>query len=299
MRKSVVKNKYVTRTVKTGTCVKYEILVQSLNSELQNCINIEKYRFNNEKSKEPSLRKADCEQMLKGGGVEPSTGIPFNASNQEGVILPHTKQIGLARYDLVNLWIDCKKNSTNKIEAGKEFLTAYNSENIYPVLFNILGKISIGTIYCWSKNLKNTDNYTNLIPHYDYGEKEYCPKLTHEEELVFKNLLLAPIKTNIAKARKLTKFILNKCRILSPTSERNFRRFADNYKKKHYDKWILAREGQLLVEIDSRDYQNKVKEIEGTLKEALANKKVPSGDTEESQAELSQTNKNLDFATKD
>src|SRR5574344_1604192 len=219
VRKSVTKNKYVTRTVKTGTGVKYEILVQSLNSDIQNLIDFEKSKCEIEKTREPLSRKNE-------------------------IIPPHAKQIGLARYDLVNLWIDYKKNSTNKTEAVKEFLTAYNSKNLYPVLFNILGKVSIGTIYRWSKSLKNKDDYFALIPHYDYGEKAHNPKLTHEEELVFKNLLLAPNRTNIGKATKLTKFILNKRGISSPTCERNFRRYADNYKKKHYDKWILAREGQ-------------------------------------------------------
>lgn len=115
---------------------------------------------------------------------------------------------------------------------------------MYPILFQKLGKVSIGTIYRGSKELKNTEDYLKLLPNYNYGEKEKTPKLTTNEELLFKNLLLTPNKINIGKAIKLTKFILNKKGIESPTSERNFRRFADKYKSQHYDKWILAREGQ-------------------------------------------------------
>ena len=37
---------------------------------------------------------------------------------------------------------------------------------------------------------------------------------------------------------------LNKKGIETPTCERNFRRYADNFKRTHYDEWVLAREGQ-------------------------------------------------------
>ena len=39
-----------------------------------------------------------------------------------------------------------------------------------------------------------------------------------------------------------------------------------------------VKEGQLLLEIDSRDYQNKVNELESALKEAKANKEVSIND---------------------
>lgn len=218
VRKAISSNKYISRTIQTGTGVKYEVLVQSLNNNVQNYIDIENYKNKNEKNREPKLRK-------------------------DGVIPTHAKQIGLARYDLVNLWIDYKNISTDKTNAGKEFLGIYNQGTMYPVLFNILGKVAIGTIYRWSKTLSNTDDYLKLIPKYDYGQKNSNPKLTHEEEIIFKSLLLTPNKINIGKATKLTKYLLCKKGLESPTCERNFRRYADNFKSKHYDQWVLAREG--------------------------------------------------------
>ena len=83
-----------------------------------------------------------------------------------------------------------------------------------------------------------------MIPDYDYNNGEYNVNLTREEELVFKSLLLSPNKTSIGKATKLTKFTLKKKGFLSPTSERNFRRYAEHFQRKHYDIWIFAREGQ-------------------------------------------------------
>ncbi len=60
-----------------------------------------------------------------------------------------------------------------------------------------------------------------------------------------------------------------------------------------------VKEGDLLLEIDSRDYQNKVDELEGALKEAEANKNVSSDNIEHSSANLADANKSLDFAKKD
>lgn len=219
VRKAVNKNKYVTRLVDGSTGSKYEILIQSLNYDTQNLIDFEKSKNEIEKNREPNLRK--------------TTIIP-----------PHAKQIALARYDLVNLWVDYKKQSKNKTEAGKDFLRVYNEGKMYPIIFNIVGQVSIGTIYRWYKQIKTKDDYTLLIPNYDYGEKECNVNLTKEEEICFKSLLLSPNKINIGKATKLTKYILNKKGYESPSSERSFRRYAKLYQQKHYDEWVFAREGQ-------------------------------------------------------
>ena len=61
----------------------------------------------------------------------------------------------------------------------------------------------------------------------------------------------------------------------------------------------FVKEGDLLLEIDPRDYQNKVNELQSALNEAKANKNVSSSDVEHSNANLADINKNLDFAKKD
>lgn len=220
VRKAVNQNKYVTRMVDGTTGAKYEILVESLDYNLQNVINFENKKSEIEKNTEPSLQKI--------------TQYPTKA-----------KQIALARYDLVNLWVDYIKNSPlKKTESGKEFLEIYNKGEIYSALYKILGHVAVGTIYRWQKEIKNNNNFENLIPKYDYGEKEHSAKLTQNELIVFKSLLLSPNKVNIGKATRLTKHILSKRGLASPSSAQTFRRFANNYRNKHYDEWIFAREGQ-------------------------------------------------------
>ena len=60
-----------------------------------------------------------------------------------------------------------------------------------------------------------------------------------------------------------------------------------------------VKEGDLLLEIDSRDYQNKVNELESALREAKANKNVSTSDIDKTSADLANANKNLDFARVD
>ncbi len=52
-------------------------------------------------------------------------------------------------------------------------------------------------------------------------------------------------------------------------------------------------EGQLIAEIDPRDFDNKVKELESALKAAEANRNVSESDIEKSEADLSHSDKTL------
>ena len=64
----------------------------------------------------------------------------------------HCKKIALARLDLINKWIDFRKKSTNKLQADYDFVQMHNSSNEY--LFQILGKISRGSLHRWNSILK-------------------------------------------------------------------------------------------------------------------------------------------------
>jgi len=60
-----------------------------------------------------------------------------------------------------------------------------------------------------------------------------------------------------------------------------------------------VKKGELLLEIDSRDFQNKVDELESALKEAKANKDISLSDIDKANANFEDANKNLEFAQKD
>lgn len=219
VRKSIANEKYVTREVAAQNGSKYEIFVPSLEYSVQNLIDFEKFKNKNEKNAEPSLRKNEA--------------IP-----------EHAKKIALTRYDLVRLWVDYRNKAKSKTGAGKDFILLYNEKKLHPKIFKALGNVSIGTIYRWSKAIKKSDDYMDLVPDYKYGEQEHNVNLTKQEELIFKGLLLSPNKISVAKAASFTKYLLKSKGLESPTSKRSLERWAKLHKKKHYDIWVLAREGQ-------------------------------------------------------
>ena len=59
----------------------------------------------------------------------------------------HAKKVALARLDLVKQWEEFRRKSNVKLQADYDFVKMYNSEKGH--LFNILGKISRGSLHRW------------------------------------------------------------------------------------------------------------------------------------------------------
>lgn len=103
------------------------------------------------------------------------------------------KIIALARFDLLNIWEKERKNQQNKTQFDIDFLSAYNAQVLYPEIYAKLGKVSIGTLQRWKRNLRNSNNYELLIPNYHYEDySRTC--LTEYEKQIFLKLLLHPNK---------------------------------------------------------------------------------------------------------
>lgn len=114
-----------------------------------------------------------------------------------------SKQIALARLDLIHKWLEFRRKSTNKLEADYDFVKLHNTSNSY--LFEILGKISRGSLHRWYAMLNGTDDYTKLLPKYKYSKvDEYRTVLTDEEIRIFMGLLLHPNRISIGKATALS-----------------------------------------------------------------------------------------------
>lgn len=149
------------------------------------------------------------------------------------------KSIALARLDLVREWEEYRK--LYKGRADKEFVEEYNSGRLYEHLHGILGDVSIRTLYRWMEMLEGTEDWTKLVPQ---SSKQQREKLNDIERKIFESFLMSPGKIKIGTAIRLTKFILQKRGYKIEKSDRTFRRYAEEFKAKHYDKWILLREGQ-------------------------------------------------------
>ena len=154
-----------------------------------------------------------------------------------------SKKIALARLDLLNQWKEFRRKSDNKLQADYDFVNLHNTSNSH--LFEILGKISRGTLHRWENILNGTEDYTKLIPQYRYAKvDEYRTILTDEEIKIFMGLLLHPNRICIGKAIALTKYKLQQQGQNFIPTDATFRRYANWFKNNNYDKWILARDGE-------------------------------------------------------
>lgn len=154
-----------------------------------------------------------------------------------------SKQIALARLDLIHKWLEFRKKSTNKLQADYDFVKLHNTSNSN--LFEILGKISRGSLHRWYAMLNETEDYTKLLPQYKYSKvDEYRTVLTDEEIRIFMGLLLHPNRISIGKATALTKYKLKEQGQDFIPADITFRRYAKWFKDNNYDKWILARDGE-------------------------------------------------------
>ena len=82
------------------------------------------------------------------------------------------KQIALARLDIIHQWLEFRKQSQNKLQADYDFVKLYNTSKSH--LFEILGKISRGSLHRWYAMLNGTEDYTKLLPQYKYSTvREY------------------------------------------------------------------------------------------------------------------------------
>lgn len=154
-----------------------------------------------------------------------------------------SKKIALARLDLLNQWKEFRRKSDNKLQADYDFVSLHNTNNSH--LFEILGKISRGTLHRWKNIINETEDYTNLIPQYRYAKvDEYRTCLTDEEIKIFIGLLLHPNRLCIGKAIALTKYKLKEQGQSYIPADITFRKYANWFKKNNYDKWVLARDGE-------------------------------------------------------
>lgn len=154
-----------------------------------------------------------------------------------------SKQIALARLDLIHKWLEFRRKSTNKLQADYDFVKLHNTSSSY--LFEVLEKISRGSLHRWYAMLDGTEDYTKLLPQYKYFKiDEYRTILKDEEIKIFMNLLLHPNRISISKATALTKYKLKEQGQSFIPADITFRRYAKWFKDNNYDKWVLARDGE-------------------------------------------------------
>jgi putative transposase len=210
------KSKYITREITVKGGKSFEILLSSIEPEIQ-----EKYLN--------KFLPTDSKKFLP-------TITDFHKPDK-------AKIIALARLDLLNLWKNERKNQSNKTQFDNDFLSTYNAKCLYPEIYSKLGNVSIGTLQRWKRILGNSTNYEILIPNYHYEDYSRTT-LTEFEKQIFLKLLLHPNKFSIGKAISLTQYVLKTQGQEYIPASPTFRRFANWYKANYFDKWTLLCDGE-------------------------------------------------------
>jgi putative transposase len=152
----------------------------------------------------------------------------------------------LAKADMVNAWLKVKgqasENGFTIAETQALFLEAYNTGQAYPGIFEVIGGISRGTLYRWERAYTDDNDYTALAP--NWGGTRGSMKVTDDEANILLSQLLHQNRIKVETAIRLTKFILERRGLESPSSSQTLRRFIEGFKKRHYDLWTLMREGE-------------------------------------------------------
>lgn len=273
-----LKNKYICRQVSGNGGKQYEILVSSLEPEMQEKIysklplagapleNTPKLNINpdarfslssvsrgGEKSNVAD-KKTELAPVFLGDELPPVESsqknlIPFSLTPKvpaAPTVPDKAKKLALAKVDIINHWEAFRNGKKNKKQADKEFLEIYNGKILSKMLYNIVGKVSLATLYRWNKDLKENDgNYTALIPNYNYGSESVInTKLTKIEQSMFVDLMLRPSKMSIGKAYEIVKYILNKKGYTDIASYATYKRYTTKIKRNFNDIWVLMREGE-------------------------------------------------------
>ncbi len=152
------------------------------------------------------------------------------------------RTIALARLDLLRVWQDYRSTHTKATDADREFESAYNSGTLFPSLYATLGKVSRQTLYRWKTFVGDTVDWAALIP--QYYAREHGPRLTGEEAQAFLSFLLHPNKYKIGASIRLLRYAFSTRGMTIDKSDMTLRRFAEEYRARHYDRWVLMREGQ-------------------------------------------------------
>jgi len=215
VRLAIQSDKYIAREVKTRGGITYEILISSLEPDIQGFFKLKPEVF-------------------------------YYPTLPSSVFIPDTaKTVALARIDLIKQWLKFRVQHSPRYQGDKLFIEMYNSGAFLKRLFKIVGTTSRGSLQRWKQIYDEVGTWESLTPQYRYScMNSYKTILTDEMLKIFLKILLHPNQFNIGKSINLTIQILKTNGIDDIPSIPTFRRYAENFKKYNYDKWVLMREGE-------------------------------------------------------
>lgn len=177
-----------------------------------------------------------------GSPVPPSPLIPALAQAESREITPTlSNETACYRASLIEAFnSQANEKGRPKSEIVSRFLRVYNSGLFLPAIHKELGSISRSTLYSWLKAFRE-GGLDDLTP--ENGRKGIT-KITDTEKNMLLTILLHQNRIKIGSAIRHMKEFLSVKDIPSPSGLRTLRRYADQFKREHFDLWVFAWEGE-------------------------------------------------------
>ncbi|MFZ5764164.1 MAG: Mu transposase C-terminal domain-containing protein [Thermodesulfobacteriota bacterium] len=181
-------------------------------------------------------KKADRFSLIVSNGQKKQPAATQNLTDAQ-------KQTALARADLMRLYVAHVARAPwgKKDQAKADFLSLYSIQE-WPHLHSLLGEVSLQSIERWKKIMDDTGDAFALADRRG-SHKRGKRSILSEQALILERLALNPNRPKISFVVRMAQIIMEK-RGIDHHSKATYRRYLEEYKAKHYDTWVFAREGE-------------------------------------------------------
>ncbi len=162
------------------------------------------------------------------------------------------KQVGLARYQLVQAWRDAVSGTSRgeREQATEAFLAAYHCGGLLPRVLGILGRVTRPTLYRWDKKLREAeDDFVAVTDSRDGclrggSRRRTERRLSETAQRALLRCWLQPNRPSVTTAIRAARVLLEHEGVREPASDRTFRRWLRDYVLSNQHVVVLAREGE-------------------------------------------------------
>ncbi len=178
-----------------------------------------------------------CDKILN--WIKESSDFGLGLKGQEGQngqngFLDDT---ALAKYQVCKLLDEIILKADKKTIAIERFVNSFNNGS-YPELLNVLGKISVRSVYRWYGDIK--DNWDLSV--FEREMKPTARTISNKEAEILIPMLINPNRPLVSEILKRAKEEFLK-RGITIKSDVTYRRFIEDWTRKNIDLWTLGRYG--------------------------------------------------------
>lgn len=179
--------------------------------------------------------------------------VPFSAGGLRQVVAPQkADRIGMAKWQVVTAWREMVRSKawSERRQATEAFLLAYATGELLPGAFQMIGDLSVKTLYRLDKRLREAGGDFRALSDGRGGWKRNRTtkwkkrNLSAEAQAALLRCYLSPAKPQVALAIRAARVLLEKAGIREESSDSTFRRWLKDYARRNQHVIVLAREGE-------------------------------------------------------